>query len=201
MLEYLDTIDRDSDFILESDTDDTSEEEEEDVPHAKSPAAHPLSDSEEDDMDADDYREILSPEQPLPLPFQFQELSGPKHMPPPDSPIAYFHLFFIYLILTLMVTESKRYVQQVISSKAGNAPTPLKNGTRFTMYEMKGFLACILNMGIIKKPTVASYWSFLCSKAHPMIWENVYLASLFPLSALLPPHQQLRIARPWRTRL
>jgi hypothetical protein len=33
MLEYLDTIDSDSDFNLESDTDDTSEAEEAHVPH------------------------------------------------------------------------------------------------------------------------------------------------------------------------
>jgi hypothetical protein len=72
MLEYLDTTDSDSDFIPESDTDDTSEED--DAPHATSPAAHHVSDSEENDMDNEGYREILSPEQPLPLPFQFQKL-------------------------------------------------------------------------------------------------------------------------------
>jgi hypothetical protein len=59
--------------------------------------------------------------------------------------------FFTDLILTLIVSESNRYVQQVISSKAGNVPTLLKNWTRITIYEMKGSLACILNMGIIKK--------------------------------------------------
>jgi hypothetical protein len=64
MFEYLDSIDSDSDFILESDTDNTNED---DNPHALTPAAHPVSDSEEDDMDDEDYREILSPEQPLPL--------------------------------------------------------------------------------------------------------------------------------------
>jgi hypothetical protein len=64
MLEYLDTIDSDSDFIPRSDTDDTSEED------ATPPAAHPVSHSEEDDMDDEDYRKILSPKQPLPLPFQ-----------------------------------------------------------------------------------------------------------------------------------
>jgi hypothetical protein len=71
------------------------------------------------------YREILSPEQPLPIAFQFQELSGPKHMPPydPPPPFAYVHLFFSDFIFTLMVTESNRYVQQVISSKASNVPT------------------------------------------------------------------------------
>jgi hypothetical protein len=35
MLEYLDIIDSDSDFILESDTDDTSEEEK--MPHIPHP--------------------------------------------------------------------------------------------------------------------------------------------------------------------
>jgi hypothetical protein len=99
-----------------------------------------VSDSEEDDVDDEYYEEILSSEQPLPLPFQFQELSGPKHMPPPDSPpVACFQLFFTDLILTLMVTESNKYVQQVISSKVDNVPTLPKNWTRITMYEMKGF--------------------------------------------------------------
>jgi hypothetical protein len=78
MLEHLDTTDTNSDFIPESETDDTSD----DVPHGTSPAAHPVSDSENYDMDDADYKEILSPYQPLPLPFQFQELSEPKHMPP-----------------------------------------------------------------------------------------------------------------------
>jgi hypothetical protein len=101
MLEYLDTVDSDSDFILGSDTDDTSEEEggKED-PYATPPPSHPVSDSEEDEMDDEDYKEILSLEQLLPFPFQFQELFGPKHMGPPDSPpIAYFHLFFTDLSL------------------------------------------------------------------------------------------------------
>jgi hypothetical protein len=161
VFEYLDATDGDSDFILESDTDDTSEESE-DAPHA-----HPVSDNEEDDMDDEDYREILSPAQPLPLHFHFQELFGPKHVPPDSPPIAYFHLFFTDLINTLMVSESSRYVQQLISSKVGNVPTLLKNWTRITMHEKKGFLACMLNMGIIKEPSTASYWSTLSSQATP----------------------------------
>jgi hypothetical protein len=43
MLQYLDTVDSDSDFILESDTDDKSEgEEDDDAPHVTPPAAHPV---------------------------------------------------------------------------------------------------------------------------------------------------------------
>jgi hypothetical protein len=34
----------------------------EDAPHATPPVAHPVAGSEEDDMDDEDYREILSPE-------------------------------------------------------------------------------------------------------------------------------------------
>jgi hypothetical protein len=133
-----------------------------------------VSDGEEDDMDDEDYRKVLLPEQPLPLPFQFQELSKPKHMPPPDSsPIANFQLFFTDLILTLMLTESNRYAQQVISSKAGDVHSPLKNWPRITMHEMKGFLPCILNMGIIKKSIIASYWSTFCSQATPW-FKNVF---------------------------
>jgi hypothetical protein len=49
MLEYLDTVGCDSDFILKSDIDDTSEKEE-DASHDTLPAAHPVPDSEEDDM-------------------------------------------------------------------------------------------------------------------------------------------------------
>jgi hypothetical protein len=102
LLEYLDTTDSDSHFILESYTNDTTE----DAPHATSPAAHTVSDSEENDKDDEDYMEILSPEQPLPFPFQFRELSEPKQMPPLESPpIAYFHLFFTDLILILMVRD------------------------------------------------------------------------------------------------
>jgi hypothetical protein len=55
----------------------------------------------------------------------------------------------------------------MISSKAGNVPIPLKNWTKITTHKMKGFLACILNMGIIKEPTTAPYWSTFCSQAIP----------------------------------
>jgi hypothetical protein len=36
---------------------------------------------------------------------------------------------------------------------------------------MKGFLACILKLGIIIKPTIASYWSTICSQATPWFWK------------------------------
>jgi hypothetical protein len=77
-----------------------------------------------------------------------------------------------------MVTESNRHAQQAIGSKAGNIPTPLKNQTRITMHEIKGFLAYILNMGIIKKLTTASHWSTLFP-SYPMIGK-MFTKHCFP---------------------
>ncbi|XP_067140739.1 piggyBac transposable element-derived protein 4-like [Centruroides vittatus] len=135
------------------------------LPSLSSPAAPSDSD---DEMENEDYREVSSPEKPYPFPFLFQELSGPKHMPPPDSPpIAYFYLFFTSTLLSLMVEETNRYAQQVINGMGNNVPSNLKNWTKVSVPEMKGFLACILNMGLIKKPTIASYWSTSSSQSTP----------------------------------
>jgi hypothetical protein len=49
------------------------------------------------------------------------------------------------------------------------------------MHEMKRFLACILNMVIIKKPTICTILVHSLVPSHPMICENVYQASLFLL--------------------
>jgi hypothetical protein len=47
---------------------------------------------------------------------------------------------------------------------------------QIAMHEMKGFLACNRNVGIIL--------------AHSMVWKNVYHALLSPLAALLPPQKK-----------
>jgi hypothetical protein len=146
-------------------------------------------------MGDEDYREILSPEQPLPFPFKLQELSGPKHMPPDSPSIAYFHFFFTDLILNLVVTESSRYAQQVISNKVSNVPTLLKNWTRITMHERIPGLNS--KYGHHQKASHSIILVHSLFPNHPMVWENVYQALLFTLAALLPPCQQRRIARPW----
>ncbi|XP_023216792.1 uncharacterized protein LOC111619320 [Centruroides sculpturatus] len=138
---------------------DCDDEYEDDVPSPTITQPAAPSDSD-DEMEDEDYSEILSPEEPCPLPFSFQELSGPKHMPPPDSPpIAYFYLFFTSNFLPLMVKETNRYAWQVKNGMGNNAPSYLKDWTKVSVPEMKGFLACILNMGLIKNPNIASYWS------------------------------------------
>jgi hypothetical protein len=98
-------------------------------------------------------------------------------MPPPDSPpIAYFHLFFTNLILALMVTESNRYAASDYST-VGNVPTLLKNWTRITMPGLYS------KYGHHQKANHSIILVHSLFPSHPMVWENVYQVSLFPLAA------------------
>nr|CAD7262352.1 unnamed protein product [Timema shepardi] len=57
ILDYLDTIDSDSNFVNESDSDITSDDD--NLPDLRNPVVHSMSDSDENGMDDEDYREIL----------------------------------------------------------------------------------------------------------------------------------------------
>lgn len=114
--------------------------------------------------------------------FMYQELPGPKHCPPPDSPpIYYFSLFFTVSLLDLFVVETNRYASQILESNLNISPHSSKVQFRpVTRNEIKGFLAVILNMGIIKKPTIKSYWS--CSSSQSIPWfQNMFSRSRFQL--------------------
>ncbi|XP_067141226.1 piggyBac transposable element-derived protein 4-like [Centruroides vittatus] len=170
LLDYIENI---SDMISESDSDpdvsmyEGSDNDSDDDDLTSPSCSNQITQSTTDDDD-EDYQEVLSPEQTSSLPFSFLELAGPKHMPLPDSPpIAYFDLFFTMTLLNLIVTESNRYAQQVINGMGNNVPPALKNWSRISVVEIKGFIACILNMGLIKKPTIESYWSTSSSQATP----------------------------------
>ncbi|XP_023221147.1 piggyBac transposable element-derived protein 4-like [Centruroides sculpturatus] len=172
-LEESDCLDQLTDIVSESDSDqsyiadisDSENESDEDETSAGTSSrqvSQSASDSDEE------YLEVLPPEQSIPDPFPFLEQSGPKRMPTSDShPIEYFNLFFTMSLLSLMVAESNRYAKQVINGMGGKVPEYLKNWNRITVKEMKGFLACVLNMGLIKKSSIASYWSTSDSQATP----------------------------------
>jgi hypothetical protein len=148
---------------------------------------HTVSDSEEDDMDDEDYREVCY------LSIVSLFLSNSENcldlnicLPMILLQLLTFQLFFTDLILTIMVTESNRCMQQVISRKWAMFR---KNCTRITMYEMKGFLACNLNMGMIK---IASHSIIV---AHSLLPSYPWFGKMFTmhhfslLAALLPPRQ------------
>jgi hypothetical protein len=93
---------------------------------------------------------------------------GPKHMPDIDAaPIKYFELFFTTSFLMLIVTETNRYAMQYISSNNLKDKSRAKEWLPVRLEEVRAFIACVLNMGLVRKPTIFSYWSKLSSGATP----------------------------------
>jgi hypothetical protein len=113
-------------------------------------------------------------------------------MPLPDSPpTVYFHLFFTDLIITLMVTESNRHAQLVIFSKVGNVLTLLKKLNQNYNARDDRIPGLYYKYGHHQKANHSIILVHSLFPSHPMAWENVYQALLFPLAAvLLPPRQQ-----------
>lgn len=81
-------------------------------------------------------------------------------MPPIDSPpLSYFSLFFTSSLFALITKETNRYAEQFLSQNDIADNKLLTEWLPVTELEMKVFIACILNMGLIRKPALFSYWS------------------------------------------
>lgn len=102
--------------------------------------------------------------------FDFLEQPGPKHCPPPDAkPISYFNLFFTTAILELISKETNRFAQQYLTQNLMNLS--LRNKFRSwkstSIAEIRAFLIVMLAMGLVKKPTIKSYWTTTLSQFTP----------------------------------
>ncbi|KAG8310146.1 hypothetical protein J6590_069758 [Homalodisca vitripennis] len=119
------------------------------------PESGPSSSSEEDSSSGDSEDELwveVDDDDFFPsLPVQFLENVGPKHMPPHNStPLAYFALFFTTSLIALFVNETNRYAEQFLSTNMFPDGSQVAEWLPVTEPEMKAFIACILNMGLIK---------------------------------------------------
>lgn len=92
--------------------------------------------------------------------------SGPIHPPEPDSkPIEYAKLFINDQFVDILVRETNRYAAQWIAShqeylqqkKFSRVHKWIKVGNVFRE-EIYAFLGLIINMGLIRKVTLESYW-------------------------------------------
>jgi hypothetical protein len=135
------------------------------IPNEARPNQHnqnePLLNGGEEINNPNDGWDEIGPEVDFPLrPVTYQEVPGPKHMPPADSPpIRYFNLFFTTLLFQSIVRETNRYAEQCLQRSEFKEHSRVKKWLPTCIPEMKGFIACILNMGLIRKPTIFSYWS------------------------------------------
>lgn len=93
--------------------------------------------------------------------FGFQELPGLKHCPPRNSsPVTYFRLFFTTAILENFVKYTNLYADQFIFANRDSFKeySRSKKWKPVTVLEMQAFISVLINMGLIKKPTIYSYW-------------------------------------------
>ncbi|KAG8335548.1 zinc finger protein [Homalodisca vitripennis] len=106
---------------------------------------------------------------PLTHNFQYMECSGPKHCPPLNaSAIDYFNLFFTHSLLSLFSRETNRYSEQLLAKQDQLSPhSRLRAWVPTTVLEIKAFIITILNMGLIQKPTMKSYWTDCTNQSTP----------------------------------
>ena len=96
----------------------------------------------------------------------FTATPGPVHAPPRDAPpIEYLKLFLTDAFLDKVVEETNRYSAQFISRNAqylashprSSVHQWIKTGN-MTRAEFSAFIGLIFCMGLVRKPTVNSYW-------------------------------------------
>ncbi|XP_023708349.1 piggyBac transposable element-derived protein 1-like [Cryptotermes secundus] len=139
------------------------------------PASSPVRISESSDSDLGGtvesihWTEVAESNIQAQLPFCYTETEGPKHIPsPPMTPIQYFYLFFTTSLLNSIVTQTNNYATTFLQSQKNIPPhSRILKWTDVTVTELKGFIACLLNMGIKGQPTISSYWSVSPSLNNP----------------------------------
>ncbi|KAG8268458.1 hypothetical protein J6590_025775 [Homalodisca vitripennis] len=94
--------------------------------------------------------------------FSFLETPGPRHCnldPMTAKPISYFSLFFTNTLLQLFLTETNRYATQTLTSRGNNLfpHSKFRSWVPVSLIEIKAFIAVLLNMVLIRKPTIKSY--------------------------------------------
>lgn len=99
---------------------------------------------------------------------KFQEIPGPKHtLPRAAAPIAYFYLFFTDILLETIVNKTNAYADNVLSRRNLHPNSRARKWKDITIPELKAFIACIINMGLQKRPSISSYWSTNDSQYNP----------------------------------
>ena len=165
----------DSDWASESDDSfETSLESDSSVPDKKPKVtvhrdSASASDESESDTASGDWKEITDGDDTKTHNLKYSELQGPKHAPPQGaSPLSYFYMFFTVQLLQEIVVQTNNYARQFHLNHMVLSPhSRARKWKDLTLAELKGFIACILNMGLERRPTIASYWYTTASQYCP----------------------------------
>ncbi|XP_056397299.1 piggyBac transposable element-derived protein 4-like [Hyla sarda] len=86
----------------------------------------------------------------------------------------FFQLFFSEELINLIVEETNRYAEQFIAANPQAYHARPYQWTPTNALELKTFFALLFNMGIVKKPTIRSYWS------NDMLYHTPLYRSVMP---------------------
>ena len=87
------------------------------------------------------------------------EQPGPKVPPSCQTPEDCFSLFFDDTLLQYLVDTTNTYVQKKLATMTISSQSLYRNWKPVTVEEMKGFVAVVLNMGIVQLTNLKDYWS------------------------------------------
>lgn len=79
-------------------------------------------------------------------------------LPKTSKPIEYFNVLSTSLF-EILAYETNRYASQVINTEEAPPFARERNWKDVTVDEMSAFIGLYLAMGMVKKPTIESYWS------------------------------------------
>ena len=89
--------------------------------------------------------------------LNFVEHVGSKlQMDESSKPVDFFQMHFTDEVFHLMVEQTNLYTEQVSTADPDKHKTPW---SPVTVDELKSWLALTLNMGLVNKPTIQSYWA------------------------------------------
>lgn len=126
--------------------------------------------SEHVELQSNLWFRVYPPENREDLPYEFDEPTGPRSVPHPTSkPVEYFYLFFTLTFWNEIVKYTNDYATHF---KETNSDLLKENSlvhswVATNIVEMKAFIAIIINMGLNKKSTLASFWSTTESQSMP----------------------------------
>ena len=82
-------------------------------------------------------------------------------------------MFFTVQLLQEIVAQTNNYARQFHLNHMVLSPhSRARNWKDLTLAELKGFTACILNMGLERRPTIASYWYTTASQYCPWFHDK-----------------------------
>lgn len=110
--------------------------------------------------DSGGWQEVTADYVPYDIAFNAATgITAQSGLSPLSVPIDYFRCFVTDETVELMVTETNRYAQQYLHNKELKAKSRVRKWHETNGVEMQKFIGILLQMGLVRKPSIEDYWS------------------------------------------